>query len=141
MARRALLGTIAFLASASNPYGLVNKDSPCPQFNQKFLKTWSVPDIRSKIPQKRGLSPIFASGLKDDPQASAGELKASMCQVYPKLAEVAISNVWSGLVAYTFDHAPHLGQYSGGTMEGYFMLRDTVAPVQHGPVISAQIRL
>ena len=128
MARRALLGTIAFLASASNPYGLVNKDSP-------------LATISPKIPQKRGLSPIFASGLKDDPQASAGELKASMCQVYPKLAEVDVSHVWSGLVAYTFDQAPHLGQYSGGTMEGYFMLRDTVAPVQHGPVISAQIRL
>jgi hypothetical protein len=128
MARRALLGTIAFLASASNPYGLVNKDSPWPQFPQKFLKNVVCP--RHSI-----------SGLKDDPQASAGELKASMCQVYPKLAEVDVSHVWSGLVAYTFDHAPHLGQYSGGTMEGYFMLRDTVAPVQHGPVISAQIRL
>jgi glycine/D-amino acid oxidase-like deaminating enzyme len=61
-----------------------------------------------------------ASGLKDDPQANAGELKASMCQVYQELAEEAISHVWSGLVAYTFDHAPHLGQYSGGTMDGEF---------------------
>lgn len=54
-----------------------------------------------------------ASGLKDNPEVNARELKQSLVQVYPELKTVGMSHVWSGLVAYTFDHAPHLGQFDG----------------------------
>jgi hypothetical protein len=43
MARRALLGTIAFLASASNPYHLINKDSPWPQNSPNILQNVVCP--------------------------------------------------------------------------------------------------
>ena len=36
-----------------------------------------------------------------------------MHKIYPELKGTQISHVWSGLVAYTFDHAPHLGQHNG----------------------------
>ncbi len=61
-----------------------------------------------------------AANLKDNPEANTRELRASMVQVYPELAQVSISHVWSGLVAYTFDHVPHLGQLTGGSMDGIF---------------------
>jgi glycine/D-amino acid oxidase-like deaminating enzyme len=54
-----------------------------------------------------------AASLKDNPKANAQQLKQSMSQVYPELSAVGISHVWSGLVAYTFDHVPHLGQIDG----------------------------
>ncbi len=54
-----------------------------------------------------------ASNLRDNPAANARNLHRSMCEVYPELKDTKISHVWSGLVAYTFDHAPHIGQQDG----------------------------
>lgn len=38
---------------------------------------------------------------------------ASARRVFPQLAEVEFSHVWSGNVAYTADHSPHLGKIDG----------------------------
>lgn len=54
-----------------------------------------------------------ASSLRDQPAANARNLHRSMCEVYPELKPVKVSHVWSGLVAYTFDHAPHIGNNMG----------------------------
>ncbi len=54
-----------------------------------------------------------ASGIQDDPAKNALQLQSSMHEIYPDLKGTGISHVWSGLVAYTFDHAPHLGQHNG----------------------------
>jgi len=54
-----------------------------------------------------------ATGLKDNPAKNARNLHRSMVEIYPEMASVRISHVWSGLVAYTFDHAPHIGQQDG----------------------------
>ncbi len=54
-----------------------------------------------------------ASGLRDNPAANARFLHRAMCDIYPELKQTKISHVWSGLVAYTFDHAPHIGQMEG----------------------------
>lgn len=54
-----------------------------------------------------------ATGYKDDPPKNARQLQSSMTEIFPELKSVSISHVWSGLVAYTFDHAPHLGQRDG----------------------------
>jgi len=51
-----------------------------------------------------------ATGLKDAPNKNAALLHRSMCEIYPELNTTKISNVWSGLVAYTFDHSPHIGK-------------------------------
>ena len=78
----------------------------------------------------------------DEPYRSAKQLRASMLDVFPELEKVQISHSWSGLIAYTFDHLPHLGQHNGlwfsmgycgsgvarssyfGTKLGYKMLGD-----------------
>lgn len=36
-----------------------------------------------------------------------------MCRVWPQLAEYRITHCWKGLVAFTFDRLPHLGEHEG----------------------------
>jgi len=50
---------------------------------------------------------------RDDALVNARKLRASMVDVFPELAKTRISHSWSGLVAYAFDHVPHLGQHDG----------------------------
>lgn len=40
-------------------------------------------------------------------------LRQSMLNLFPQLNEVPITHAWSGLVAYSFDHVPHLGLNNG----------------------------
>ncbi|MGE4609962.1 MAG: FAD-dependent oxidoreductase [Paracoccaceae bacterium] len=54
-----------------------------------------------------------ATGIREDALRNAKQLRTSMVEIYPELREVPIDNIWSGLVAYTFDHAPHIGQREG----------------------------
>lgn len=49
----------------------------------------------------------------DKPLVNAGKLRLSMLDVFPELKDVRISHSWSGLVAYAFDHVPHLGCHDG----------------------------
>ncbi len=52
-----------------------------------------------------------AAGPGDQPAANARHLRRSMLEIFPGLSDTSITHVWSGLVAYTFDHAPHTGQH------------------------------
>jgi glycine/D-amino acid oxidase-like deaminating enzyme len=61
-----------------------------------------------------------AARFKDVPTANLRTLRSFMLEIYPQLADVATDHVWSGLVAYTFDHAPHIGQFGGGKQDGMF---------------------
>ncbi len=61
-----------------------------------------------------------ASGLRDNPVANVRSLRAAMIEIYPQLSNSAISHTWSGLVAYTFDHAPHIGRFDGRKLNGMF---------------------
>ena len=47
----------------------------------------------------------------DDPLTNAGLLRQSMLDVFPQLDKTHITHSWSGLVAYAFDHVPHLGKH------------------------------
>ena len=40
-------------------------------------------------------------------------LKTLLDKIFPELVDVKISHSWSGKVAYTFDHVPHLGKHDG----------------------------
>lgn len=62
---------------------------------------------------KRMLFGGRATGLKDNPEKNARQLKSSMVEIFPDLKDTPLSHVWSGLVAYSFDHAPHIGQRNG----------------------------
>ncbi|WP_420404295.1 NAD(P)/FAD-dependent oxidoreductase [Nisaea sp.] len=48
----------------------------------------------------------------------AAATKKAIVRVFPQLAEIAISHAWSGEVAYTPDHAPHLGFEDGVWLAG-----------------------
>jgi len=48
---------------------------------------------------------------RDDAPKNAALLRQSMLEVFPQLAETQITHSWSGLVAYSFDHVPHLGEH------------------------------
>ena len=50
---------------------------------------------------------------RDDAEKNAKLLRQSMLEVFPQLARHRITHSWSGLVAYAFDHVPHLGQHDG----------------------------
>ena len=54
-----------------------------------------------------------AAGLRDRPQRNAAELRANLLDVFPELRDTQITHTWSGRIAYTFDHVPHLGEHAG----------------------------
>jgi glycine/D-amino acid oxidase-like deaminating enzyme len=47
----------------------------------------------------------------DNAPVNARLLRASMLDIFPQLRTTRISHSWSGLVAYAFDHVPHLGRH------------------------------
>ena len=53
------------------------------------------------------------SFFTSDPRVSGKLLFDRMVRVYPELANVRITHSWSGLVAASFDHMPHIGQRQG----------------------------
>jgi glycine/D-amino acid oxidase-like deaminating enzyme len=61
-----------------------------------------------------------ALNLADRPQNYAGDLHRLMTRIFPQLKTTGISHAWSGTVAYTFDHAPHIGRLAQGPMTGVY---------------------
>ena len=54
-----------------------------------------------------------AAGPGDRPGKNARDLRHMLLDVFPELDQTRITHSWSGLVAYTFDHVPHLGEQDG----------------------------
>lgn len=44
---------------------------------------------------------------------AAPRLRAMMLAVWPELAPVRVTHAWTGNVAFTFDHVPHMGMHEG----------------------------
>lgn len=67
-------------------------------------------------PSSDGTRMIFggrAMHLDDRPAAYTADLHQQMLRIFPQLEGVKLSHGWSGTVAYTFDHVPHIGQHDG----------------------------
>jgi len=47
----------------------------------------------------------------DNAQRNAKLLRQSLLEIFPQLDNTRITHSWSGLVAYAFDHVPHLGKH------------------------------
>ncbi len=62
---------------------------------------------------KRFLFGGRAMSYQDKPQEYYQYLQQNMCALFPQLQQSKITHAWSGLVAYSFDHIPHLGQNNG----------------------------
>ncbi|MEX3012067.1 NAD(P)/FAD-dependent oxidoreductase [Hoeflea sp. TYP-13] len=54
-----------------------------------------------------------AFDLADRPDNYVADLTRLMTRIFPQLSGVNITHAWSGTVAYTFDHAPHVGEHDG----------------------------
>lgn len=54
-----------------------------------------------------------AAVLGENSRQIAADLRDSMVSVFPELKATPVTHCWSGLVAYTFDHAPHIGEQDG----------------------------
>ena len=44
---------------------------------------------------------------------TARHLHGRLCRIFPELRNVRVQHLWRGNVAFTFDHAPHMGQHGG----------------------------
>ena len=67
-------------------------------------------------PSSDGTRMVFggrAFHLDDRPAAYTQDLYEQLLRIFPQLDGVKLSHGWSGTVAYTFDHVPHLGQQDG----------------------------
>jgi glycine/D-amino acid oxidase-like deaminating enzyme len=72
-------------------------------------------------PSADGTRMVFggrAFDLADRPENYTRDLHRLMTRIFPQLRETGISHAWSGTVAYTFDHAPHIGRIPEGAMAG-----------------------
>ena len=67
-----------------------------------------VPDDPSRI-QFGGLT----GGRDEDLRSIALRLRARMLRIFPDLGELAVSHVWTGKCAGTFDFEPRIGEHDG----------------------------
>jgi glycine/D-amino acid oxidase-like deaminating enzyme len=128
--RRVLPLRSAMIATQGLPPGLLQRLVPK---NRVLGDSRRVVAYYRKSPD--GTRMLFggrAAGTGDNPRANAHHLRRMMLQVFPELAATRISHSWSGLVAYTFDHAPHIGM-----SDGLHFALGYCGSVLRGPAISA----
>jgi glycine/D-amino acid oxidase-like deaminating enzyme len=116
--RRVIPIRSALIATQPLPAGLMQELSPQ---RQCFGDTSRLmPYYR---PSPDGSRMIFggrALNLADRPQNYAADLHRLMTRIFAQLRGTSISHAWSGTVAYTFDHAPHIGRLAEGPMAGAY---------------------
>jgi len=92
-----------------------------PQLMQRLMPTRRMYGDSRRVmayyrPSPDGQRILFggrAAGPGDRPAANARYLRRRLMDVFPELDKTRITHIWSGMVAYTFDHAPHLGEQDG----------------------------
>lgn len=109
--RRILPLRSAILATEELPTTLM--DELCPNRRMHGDSRRLVAYYRPSPDGKRLLFGGRAVGLTERPVANERLLRAMMREVFPQLSAVKTTHVWSGLVAYTFSHAPHIGKQDG----------------------------
>lgn len=99
---------------------IATEQLPRAVINEAFPTGGCVVDSSRLVPYYRpspdGTRVIFggrAFDLADRPENYGPDLHRLMVRVFPQLKDVDVSHAWSGTVAYTFDHAPHLGVHDG----------------------------
>ncbi|MBU2999940.1 FAD-binding oxidoreductase [Roseovarius nubinhibens] len=63
----------------------------------------------------------------------------AVTRVFPQLSDVGFSHVWSGSVAYTPDHSPHLGRYDGVWLAGGYCGSGVTRSVYFGMKLARKI--
>ncbi len=108
----------AMISTEPLPAGLMHELSP---------RQHGFGDTSRLIPYYRpspdGSRLIFggrAFNRADRPENYTCDLHRLMTRIFPQLGEYGISHAWSGTVAYSFDHAPHIGRILQGQMGGVY---------------------
>ncbi len=109
--RRVLPIRSSMIATEPLPEALINSISPRKRTHggtdRLVFYYRTSPDGQRLLFGGRALS------YHDKPQEYYSFLKQNMHSLFPQLEQAKIANAWSGLVAYSFDHIPHLGKQNG----------------------------
>jgi len=107
-------------------YIIATEELPPEQIERLFPKQRMLSDTKLVLnyfrPSPDGRRVLWggrASFSAETAEQAAPRLHAAMCEVFPELREVKITHAWTGNVAFTFDHLPHIGvqdgvHYAGG---------------------------
>ena len=99
---------------------LATQELPAAQMAELLPKKRMHGDSRRLVayyrPSPDGKRLLFggrAVGLTERPAANERLLRKMMLEVFPQLKATQTTHIWSGLVAYSFSHAPHIGKLGG----------------------------
>ena len=109
--KRLLPITSAMIATEQLPLELINRLFPKRRMhggNHRLVQYY-----RASPDDKRVLFGARGTDQWDRPIQNGQGLKSNLCRIFPELNNVKIEYSWSGKVAYTFDHTPHLGIHDG----------------------------
>jgi glycine/D-amino acid oxidase-like deaminating enzyme len=109
--KRLLPITSAMIATEELPPGTIDRMFPKKRMhggNHRLVQYYRTStDHKRVLFGARGTDP-FDRALNNGPM-----LKKHLCKIFPEINDVKIDYSWSGKVAYTFDHTPHLGKQDG----------------------------
>lgn len=109
--KRLLPITSAMIATEQLPLDVINRFFPKRRMhggNHRLVQYY-----RASPDDKRVLFGARGTDQWDRPIENGRELKKNLCKIFPEIEDVKIEYSWSGKVAYTFDHTPHLGIKDG----------------------------
>ena len=130
-AKHVLTATNGYSAGGPNPwfarrlvplasYIIATEELPAEQVERLFPQQRMLSDTKRVLnyfrPSPDGRRVLWggrASFSKERAEQAAPRLHATMCKVFPELAEVKITHAWTGNVAFTFDYLPHIGVQDG----------------------------
>ena len=101
-------------------YIIATEELPAEQIERLFPKQRMLSDTKLVLnyfrPSPDGRRVLWggrASFSQETAEQAAPRLHATMCEVFPELADVKITHAWTGNVAFTFDYLPHIGVHDG----------------------------
>lgn len=130
-ARQVLTATNGYSTGGPNPwlarrlvplasYIIATEELPAAQIARLFPAQRMISDTKLVLnyfrPSPDGRRVLWggrASFSQESAEQAAPRLHATMCEVFPELADVKITHAWTGNVAFTFDHLPHIGVQDG----------------------------
>lgn len=109
--KRLLPITSAMIATEELPAQTINRFFPKRRMhggNHRLVQYY-----RASPDDKRVLFGARGTDHRDRALQNGSNLKGHLCKIFPELNDMKIEHSWSGKVAYTFDHTPHLGIQDG----------------------------
>ena len=101
-------------------YIIATEELPAEQVEGMFPRLRMLSDTKRVLnyfrPSPDGRRVLWggrASFSAESAEQAAPRLHATMCEVFPELRDVKITHAWTGNVAFTFDHLPHIGVQDG----------------------------